>query len=737
MTFQDDNGNLLEVQGDFSMTKKCVSIFDGSLQGDVSINFDVDNNSFNRKVLNYDGPQMLNQVAFTKQPFNRMRNGNILDRGFIVIQSEDDDVLNCFYGSGNSNWIQLVQGLITTLDFSNYAVTLDRTSVLSQALATEGIIFPLVDWCYNLKKGSSVSFMDGSKVAQSRFIVDVTNNIDNPFFDFYPCFYMSTLVKEIASQNGIKISGTLLDDSIYKSLIITPRSGLIKRQPFKDVNAVGSSQAIGAAATVRYTSFTEVNDPDNLFSSNRYTSNKKAGLYFTVKVVTMSAGFGSVGAYIYKNGVAVDSFTILANGDSYKYPLITSVPNDYFDVYIINPGAGINVTLNVKIETTEIIGVYDYVSAENFLPTIKGIDIVKFLINYFGCSVYFDQYSKTVTINIIERIKPESSYDWSEYYVSHRSEYTVSQAQHNYMKWQYDDFDSKISSYNNLNDLDYGNGDIPTGNTLKYENDLMNFPFSPASFGLCNDNFYKTNVPLINLIDDGDPVPFTAVADNGASAATGYNLIGYTVADTSIFNTSSLPNKYEIVRISNANGINLGYFLILNIVSATEFNVIGDFTGTTTGNIYRQTINYNDVKSRILSVKPNTAISDVSNETTLFLSGGASASNETTIPYAVFTKGKTGYNIDNWKNNLAIDNINSFDYVDPTIKQLYFNKISKFLQNPNIRAKMTLPESVYQGFKFDQFIYLKTEKLTGYFFVQSIVNYVDGNTPVEVNLYML
>ena len=112
MTFSDDNGNILEFDGDFAMTKQAVSFFNFAIKGDVSINFTLDNNSVNRKVLNYSGPQMVNQVAFTKQALKRLdHSGNVLDRGYIVIQDEREDSLNCFYVSGNSNWVQMLQGL--------------------------------------------------------------------------------------------------------------------------------------------------------------------------------------------------------------------------------------------------------------------------------------------------------------------------------------------------------------------------------------------------------------------------------------------------------------------------------------------------------------------------------------------------------------------------------------------------------------------------------------------------
>ena len=67
MTFRNDEGEVLDFDGDFAITKRAVSFFTSKILGDFSITFQVDNNSVNRKVLGYDGPQMVSQVAFTRQ----------------------------------------------------------------------------------------------------------------------------------------------------------------------------------------------------------------------------------------------------------------------------------------------------------------------------------------------------------------------------------------------------------------------------------------------------------------------------------------------------------------------------------------------------------------------------------------------------------------------------------------------------------------------------------------------
>lgn len=726
MTFIDDNGNVLQFDGEFAMTKQSVSFLDFKIKGDVSTNFQVANNSVNRKVLNYNGPQMVDQVAFTKQPFNRIRNGNIIDRGYIVIQSEDADSLDCFYVSGNSNWIQLLQGLISELDYSGTTNGTDynkltlASTVTSLTSATEGIIFPLVDWCYGLKKGNNYFFMDN--------LVDVTNDENKAYlYDFFPCFYVHSLMREIAQQNGFKFDGDLFDDQLFKSLVITPESGTMKREPFKTIILAGANQTSGtSAALYQYTSFTEVQDPLNLFSNSRFTTNQKAGITFTIYGYSTDPNTGDVS--LYKNGVSVNTFTLGVDVSPDPYYDIAS-PGDYFELYFENlsspPGSTTTFRTNLKIEISEVIKTNDYVNPSNFLPKMLCLDFVKGIINLFGAVVSYNEYSKTISINIIENFSLGDAEDWSDYYISHRSEYTVEQAQNNYIKYSTNNTDASIEKYNALHKLDFGDGNITTGNTLKSESVLAELPFSPSSFNLAANGMFTTNIPLINLVDDGEAVSFSSVASVSATVAR------FTFSAGPVFFVN------EVIRLSNSEGVDLGYFTI-NAVTSTTIDVYFTFVGTFTGKIRHQKINYQDVGARLLSVKPSTSISDFSDSSSIRLyDESLSATTPSTIPVGVFTKLSTIDQIDQWKGNLAIDNPDSGGFSDPSIKELYFNKISKFLQNPDIRFRMILPESVYKSFDFNRFIYVKSENLTGYLFVYSIVNYVDSNTPVEVNAHLL
>lgn len=735
MTFRDDNGNELEFGGDFAMTKQAVSFFNFKINGDVSINFTVENNSVNRKVLNYYGPQMTSQVAFTKQPFNRIRNGNILDRGYIVIQDEDGNKLNCFYTSGNSNWLQLLNGLITELDYSGVKSTINYETkgdtVVSNKSRTSGIVFPLVDWLYNYQKGSDDRWellVKDSKVDETTAML-----LSNYYNEFYPCFYLKSLVNEISNQNGIKITGNITDDAIYNSIILPPSNGELKRPYDYGAKCVGSTFTLTGTGPNEPAISNQWLSKVDPFNSVDLTQGSV--LFYTAPISCSTAYIRvkytcSIGCNFTLTKIS-DGSTVNVSGiasGTFGFANFSMVKGDKYRLTVTSPTWTTNVSFKIEnfdfiiSESIKFTG-SDYILPNYFLPEIQSVDIIKFLTSFFGCSCYYNEFSKSLSLNIIENIKTDSAYDWSEYYLSHRSEYTVTQAKNNYLKLKENNGDPSIKNYNKNNLIDYGEGNIQTSNNLKDSNELSTIPFTSSGFGKCpNNGFYIANVPLVTFTDNDVVAIVTSITNSGGLARL-----------TGAAGTFTEFKTLEVVRVVIGN-TDFGFFIVTS--TSSTFIECRDlpFTINTTGRVYRQVGAYNKISPSILYNVPNRNISSISSISSITPSTGGATS---TMPFAFYSKFSTGLDIDGLKVNLAYENPRLEGFTDPTIKQLYFNKISKFLQNPNIRCKMLLPESVYQSFVFDQFIYLRTENLTGYFFVDSIVNYVDGNTPVEVNLYML
>ncbi len=725
MTFVDDNGNQLTFDGEFAITKRSISLFDGTVSGSTSTNFSIDNNSVNRKILGYNGPQMLNQVAATKQAFNRTRNGNIIDRGYIIIQDEYNDVLDCYYVSGNSNWIQKLNIPINQIDYTgieslrNYTTKMNDAAVNASIGKTFGVVFPIVDWWSNYNRGLMVnqasSFINSIWYGYTG--ITPTGSHDSPILDFYPCLFISSIIDEITAQTGLKITGTLLQDQLYKTMVIPPSNGLIsKTNLFNPVVLNGTAQVF--TSNVKYNSFIEVNDNDNLFSSGTFTANKACNLKSTITVVSVSGS--SANFTIYQNNIAL----------SPSYPLsvstiVTYIPvnkNDQVEIRITGlSGPSATTTINWTVEEYDKVAYNCYFDPSNFLPNIKCIDLIKFLINLFGCSCIFDDFANTLTLNIIENYKKEDAQDWSKYYISHRSEYTVNTATHNYINWKKNTFDKVVTDYNSLNVLEYASGDIQTDSDLLENKTIYSFSFIASSFGLSKNKSYIARCPIAQFEDDGDPIPFTSITYDATSGQSSFAMA-----------TTTFDSGW--VRVISSSGTDYGvYFVAGSTIGA--YSIYFPFYATDTGIWIKQRIKYNNIGAAVLSVKTMNTWDIFPGYLNFYSSEGGLIS---THDYAVFTKFRTGLGaIDQWKTNLSIDNPQINGFTDSTIREKYLNKISDIIKNPPIRAYMLLPEAIYQSYNFDKFVFIKSEKLTGYFFVDNIANYMDSNTPVEVNLYML
>lgn len=739
MTFQNEAGEVLDFDGDFAITKQAVSFFNSKIKGDFSINFKVDNNSVNRNVLGYDGPQMLNQVAYTRQPFTLMRNGNPFAKGFIVIQQDIGNELDCYFISGNSNWINLLNGLITELDYTgvtnvtDYTMQWSATNVLSSHASTGGIIFPAVDWCHDLNKGLA----SGHEYFVSE-LLDISADPLKTYCHWYPCFYLHTLVQEIAKQKNIKITGNVTENKLYQTLVLPPFRGEMKRKDIKITTAEGSPQTTTSTVLVKYTSLTESSDPESLFASAAYVANKSTKAIITMTVVTVT-GVGGLPRGIIsitKNTVAMNSITIGdADFGAGTYQIETSlISGDVIEIYFNRAVAGttsITPTANLKIDIPTRITVMDFLRPDYFLPELSCLEIIKFVINFFGCSVYYDEYSKTLSIDIVESFKLEDAQDLSEYFQSVKTNYTTRSAANNYMRLLKSD-DTEIKAYNKASLVKYGEGNITTNNTIKETNELMQIPFAATEFGLAKDGWWVSNLPLIKLYDEGDPFTYTAITS------------GATFADYEYIGVVAMIQGQTCRVVDDVAG-DLGIFIVessseaAGVVSVSFYGL--QFNATGTGRIYPQRMEYNEVPPRLLVVKPETLVADFSTGSSRYLlkdeTFASVGAPKLSAAYAWFCKPRTGEPIDNMTANVALDNPDLELYSFPSVKDLYFNKISNLLRNAEFKVMMILPESVFQGFQFGGFIYLKTAGLTGYFWVDRITNYRDSNTAVEVTLLML
>lgn len=214
-SFINDRGEI-QIKNEVLITKQVASFKNFKIKGDITVSFSVPNTSENRDVLGYYSPNQLESPVFSSTPFNMVQNGNLLMRGLMVIEEDNGDELLLYFISGNSNWFKDLEFSLRDLRNTNYSTIWSLTNLQSKVGATDGIVFPIIDWLY---KGQKVD----------NYITDGINpgfgaDIDFQVYEYFPCVYVKSVLESISNFSGIKIDGTIYKDKFFNSLIITPAS---------------------------------------------------------------------------------------------------------------------------------------------------------------------------------------------------------------------------------------------------------------------------------------------------------------------------------------------------------------------------------------------------------------------------------------------------------------------------------------------------------------------------------
>lgn len=602
--FVDDSGNYLDYAGsDFAITKQCAIFSSFKIKGDVSLTFTLPNNSVNRKALNYSGLNQNSGAALSRKRFTVIRNGNILCRGFIIITGDKGKDIECFFISGNSNWLRKFDFKCNEIVNNDFLVQWNSTQIFARRTATEGIIFPVIDFCFNRNKFDRYFLSTrwgGSELEPDELVTEL-----------YPCLYVHTLVNELSKHANVKISGTLLQDKLYKTLIITPEG------------------------------------PE-----------------------------------------------------------------------LVNPTTG----LKVNQENAHQANGGDHIPIGAIAPTFKAIEVIKWLIFSFGCVAYFDEYSQTLTLNLLDKFEKEDADDWSQYLVSAEIEHDKV-SQHNYIRAE-ESPEEEIQEYNKSNAVSWGEIDIQSGRDDESENDVYVSPFLIPRDAI-GDAPLQWATPYVEFVklEDDKAIPYTSVSDLGGKArfnvASGLSLES---ADKAVF------------RVVDDSGIYTGIHLPNIIGSPTDvrFDSYADFISTSTGTLFKQRVTKVSAGHRVLVCIPNLDVKQFTMYTNL---NYRTVGDDTRAAYAYASKPRYPYStLLGHKQGLHYGEVSQTGYNDITLTESHLNKFKKMVINPPVLGRFILPEAVFQKWKFNKFIYLKTEKLSGYFVVQKIDQYVGGSVEVEIEL---
>jgi len=222
-SFINDNGDELDYDGgDFRLTKQIINLFDLSIKANVSTNFKIPGTAKNRDILNLFGFNQVGGNQLVSQEINLIRNGNKSDRGSIVIIDDDTQEIECFFASGNFRWFSNFNFICNEIRTTRWDVGWSTYWINLRASATEGIIFPFIDWAFNNEKYNKNFGLTQLQIGDGTLGAGTGADQSSCVPEFYPCLYVHTLLTELSNHAGVKITGTLLTDQHYRSIILTP-----------------------------------------------------------------------------------------------------------------------------------------------------------------------------------------------------------------------------------------------------------------------------------------------------------------------------------------------------------------------------------------------------------------------------------------------------------------------------------------------------------------------------------
>lgn len=727
---QDFDGNTITTPDETYLFKRTISFLTWAIRGDFSTTFSVPNDSETRKTLGYYSVNQINRP--TEKIFAFVFDGTTVSYGRAFIQSVGSQ-FELFFVAGNSNWINEITGSIRDIDFSDFDCAFDAPTIDSRKTATEGVIFPVIDWAYNYKKLTNVFL--------ARPITGVS--IDS-FYDFYPCFHEHTIFDRIFSTLGFKIAGNLLDNPVYKDLVIT--SSEILSATYQ--SALNTSVAANQTMDTNYLN-SSVGTPafkiDFQVGSSFFDAANDRLVFPTALGPTLinysiAAGKYSINPEIYytiqlrKNGITISTVEIpvtYAHLSPFNGSITTDIQaNDYFELWLQPHDAFVSgfprqFIANVTTFITTII-TSDGVAVSNLLPDVAQFDFVRHIAQRFNCLVDYDDLTQTVTFTMLDSVKKENAVDLSDNII----EFTHAPSgygQRNYIRTPEA---AELVLYKSDN-KNYGDHEVDSDG--QGEKDVINTIFRPAeTFTNQKLEWLITNVPLIRLEDSDDGVDYVSVED-----PTG-------ISGRAIFINATLLADFivdSVIRIKSDSGEYEGMAVVESADNAGLMPYGVKIGSTDTGKIYRQKIIFPSIGSRELIVVRNTDVNnfntgspiyDIQNIKILDANG--------TYPYgsaawAFYAKPNIGTNMDRVRVGLnygPVTNTGNISFGD-----LFHKTLRKIIAGPKTKAKFLLSQVEYQNLSPLQYVYLRTKSFEGYFLMPEIDGFKNQFSPVEANLILI
>jgi hypothetical protein len=442
------NSEYLEFNGDIDIERKA-KLFEeiDMVQGDFSYSFEIELTSENYRILGFPTPDNIRKTVYQKMDSQVLSDsGDLISIGYLRIERIVGRFASCSFYSGNENWFSQLTGNLSEIDLSEYETDQTATIIQNSWLESDGVVFPLVD---------------SGDLSRRRYQVTKVE-------DYTPGIYLKDLVKKVFQSSGLKIAGELFEDDLYNKIVLFSNNKSKSQIESRTINvkdSIGKSLTPSDNEKVIFDTtsplpfFTASN-----FASSTYTADVKMNVMINLSI--KGAGGGFIIINVWRNG-SFYKRALIAGDSSPDVSSILRIPleqGDTVDIYAATLGVigGGYDTLTMEIKPTYLFAVF----SDSVVPKWTKQDFVSNVLRLFCCVPAYDPYSKTVTINLFDKVKEKERIDLSEYIQITEvdySEFISNYAQvNNFTYAEGDDIDLK--EYNISTFFKYGSGQVTSNN---------------------------------------------------------------------------------------------------------------------------------------------------------------------------------------------------------------------------------------------------------------------------------
>jgi hypothetical protein len=442
------NSEYLEFNGDIDIERKA-KLFEeiDMVQGDFSYSFEIELTSENYRILGFPMPDNIRKTVYQKIDSEVLSDsGDLISIGYLRIERIVGRFASCSFYSGNENWFSQLTGNLSEIDLREYETDQTATIIQNSWLESDGVVFPLVD---------------SGDLSRRRYQVTKVE-------DYTPGIYLKDLVKKVFQSSGLKIAGELFEDDLYNKIVLFSNNKSKSQIESRTINvkdSIGKSLTPSDNEKVIFDTtsplpfFTASN-----FASSTYTADVKMNVMINLSI--KGAGGGFIIINVWRNG-SFYKRALIAGDSSPDVSSILRIPleqGDTVDIYAATLGVigGGYDTLTMEIKPTYLFAVF----SDSVVPKWTKQDFVSNVLRLFCCVPAYDPYSKTVTINLFDKVKEKERIDLSEYIQITEvdySEFISNYAQvNNFTYAEGDDIDLK--EYNISTFFKYGSGQVTSNN---------------------------------------------------------------------------------------------------------------------------------------------------------------------------------------------------------------------------------------------------------------------------------